>query len=136
LIDEGLRARLESASLVTGQQVVQLNFFPRTPIKLEQTDLPYMQIPTVPSPTQQIMSSVDVAARDLPTLIKEATGVLDRVQQILSPENEAAIHSILDRAAAAMKSLQADAASLSQVMDGADNTREPLQKLPGAAIMI
>ena len=30
LIDEGLRARLETSSLVTGQQVVQLNFFPGT----------------------------------------------------------------------------------------------------------
>src|SRR5215469_3662459 len=115
-IDEGLRARLETASLVTGQQVVQLNFFPGT-IKLEQTDLPHLQIPTVPSPTQQIMSSVDAAAKDLPTLIKEAT-----VQQILSPENEAAIHSILESAASAMKSLRADAASLSQLIDGADNT--------------
>ena len=122
LIDAGLRARLESASLVTGQQVVQLNFFPGTPIKLEQTDLSYTQIPTVPSPTQQIMSSVDVAAKDLPTLIKEATAVLDRVRQILSPENEAAIHSILESAALAMKSLRSDAATLSQVIDGADNT--------------
>jgi phospholipid/cholesterol/gamma-HCH transport system substrate-binding protein len=122
LIDEGLRARLESASLVTGQQVVQLNFFPGTPIKLEQTDLPYQQIPTVPSPTQQIMSSVDAAAKDLPTLIKEATGVLQRVQQFLSPENETAINSILESAASAMKSLQADAASLNQVIDEADKT--------------
>jgi paraquat-inducible protein B len=122
LIDAGLRARLESASLVTGQQVVQLNFFPGTPIKLEPTDLSYPQIPSVPSPTQQIMSSVDVAAKDLPALIKQATAVLDRVQHILSPENESSIQSILESAAAAMKSLQADAASLSQVIDGADNT--------------
>jgi paraquat-inducible protein B len=122
LIDDGLRARLESASLVTGLQVVQLNFFPRTPIRLEHTNLPYPQIPTVPSPTQQIMSSIDVAARDLPSLIKQATAVLDRIQRILSPENEAAIHSILASAASAMKSLQADAASLSRMIDGVQNT--------------
>jgi paraquat-inducible protein B len=122
LIDAGLRARLESASIVTGQQVVQLNFFPGTPIKLEQTDLPYYQIPTVPSPTQQIMSSVDVAAKDLPTLIKEATAVLNRVQAILSPDNEAAIHSLLEGAASAMKTLQADAESLGPVIDGAQST--------------
>jgi paraquat-inducible protein B len=122
LIDAGLRARLESASLVTGQQVVQLNFFPGTPIKLEQTDLPYYQIPTVPSPTQQIMSSVDVAAKDLPTLIKEATAVLNRVQAILSPENEAAIHSLLENAAAAMKTLETDAESLSPLISGAEST--------------
>jgi paraquat-inducible protein B len=122
LIDQGLRARLESASLVTGQQVVQLNFFPGTPINLQKTDLPYYQLPAVPSPTQQIMSSVDVAARDLPTLIKEATGVLDRVQRILSPENEAAFHSILESAASAMKTVRADAESVSQLIGETDNT--------------
>ena len=122
LIDRGLRARLESASLVTGQQVVQLNFFPGTPVNLQKTDLPYFQLPTVPSPTQQIMSSVDVAARDLPTLIKQAAAVLDRVQQILSPENEAAIHTMLESAAALMKTLQADSESLGPLIDGAHNT--------------
>jgi len=122
LIDAGLRARLESASLVTGQQVVQLNFFPGTPINLQKTDLPYYQLPTVPSPTQEIMSSVDIAARDLPTLIKQVAAVLDRVQQILSPENEAAIHSLLESAASAMKTLQADAESLGPLISGAQDT--------------
>jgi paraquat-inducible protein B len=122
LIDEGLRARLESASLVTGQQVVQLNFFPGTPIKLQKTDLPYFQIPTVPSPTQQILSSVDVAAKDLPTLIKEATAVLDRLQGFLSPENQVAFGSLLESAASAMKSLQAAADSLGPLIGGAENT--------------
>ena len=122
LIDRGLRARLESASLVTGQQVVQLNFFPGTPVNLQKTDLPYFQLPTVPSPTQQIMSSVDVAARDLPTLIKQAAAVLDRVQQILSPENEAAIHTMLESAAALMKTLQADSESLGPLIDSTHNT--------------
>jgi paraquat-inducible protein B len=122
LIDAGLRARLESASLVTGQQVVQLNFFPGTPIKLEETDLPYPQLPTVPSPSQQIMSSVDVAAQDLPTLIKEATAVLDRLRAFLSPENEAAVNSLLENAAAAMKTLAADAQSLRPLIGEADST--------------
>ena len=63
LIDEGLRARLETSSLVTGQQVVQLNFFPGSPVELAQTDLPYYQLPTLPSPTQQLMSSIETAAR-------------------------------------------------------------------------
>jgi phospholipid/cholesterol/gamma-HCH transport system substrate-binding protein len=84
--------------------------------------LPYYQLPTVPSPTQQIMSSVDVAAKDLPTLIKQAGGILDRVQQILSPENEAAIHTLLESAASAMKTLQADAESLGPLIDSAHTT--------------
>jgi len=122
LIDAGLRARLESASLVTGQQVVQLNFFPGTPANLVKTDLPYIQIPTILSPTQQIMSSVDVAANDLPTLIRRATAVLDRVQGVLSPENEAALHTLLESSAALMKTLQAQAESLGPLINGVEDT--------------
>jgi paraquat-inducible protein B len=122
LIDNGLRARLESASLVTGQQVVQLNFFPGTPIKLEQTDLPYPQLPTVPSPTQQLMSSIDTAAQDLPSLIIKAAALLDRGQTLFSPENETAIHSLLEDAASAMKKLDAAATNLDPLLGGAGNT--------------
>jgi paraquat-inducible protein B len=121
LIDQGLRARLESASLVTGQQVVQLNFLPDTPIRLEKTDLPYFQIPAVPSPTQQIMSSVDVAARDLPTLIKEATAVLDRVQNFLSPENAKSLTAILSNTDAMMKTLNMDAAAVGPIIGRASS---------------
>jgi paraquat-inducible protein B len=97
LIDEGLRARLETSSLVTGQQVVQLNFFPGSPVELAQTDLPYYQLPTLPSPTQQLMSSIETAAQDLPTLIKKAEALLDRAQSFLSPHNAAAAHSLLEK---------------------------------------
>jgi len=122
LIDEGLRARLETSSLVTGQQVVQLNFFPGTPVKLQQTDLPYYQLPTLPSPTQQLMSSIDTAAQDLPTLIKKAEALVDRGQAILSPENETAVHSLLANAASAMKKLDAAATDLDPLLVGAQNT--------------
>jgi paraquat-inducible protein B len=95
LFDQGLRARLESASLVTGSQVVQLNFHPGTPVKLTKTDLPYYQIPTLPSPTQELISSVDTAAKDLPTLIKAGIATLDRMRKIVLPQNEKAISNIL-----------------------------------------
>jgi paraquat-inducible protein B len=122
LIDEGLRARLETSSLVTGQQVVQLNFFPGTPVKLQQTDLPYYQLPTLPSPTQQLMSSIETAAQDLPTLISKATALIERGQSFLSPENETAVHSLLANAASAMKKLDAAATDLDPLLVGAQNT--------------
>jgi len=122
LIDEGLRARLETSSLVTGQQVVQLNFFPGSPVELAQTDLPYYQLPTLPSPTQQLMSSIETAAQDLPALIKKAEALFDRGQAILSPENETAVHSLLANAASAMKKLDAAATDLDPLLVGAENT--------------
>ena len=122
LIDEGLRARLETSSLVTGQQVVQLNFFPGSPVELAQTDLPYYQLPTLPSPTQQLLSSIETAAQDLPTLIKKAEALVDRGQSFLSPDNEAAVHSLLENAASAMKKLDAAATDLDPLLVGAENT--------------
>ena len=122
LIDEGLRARLETSSLVTGQQVVQLNFFRGSPVELAQTDLPYYQLPTLPSPTQQLMSSIETAAQDLPALIKKAEALFDRGQAILSPENETAVHSLLANAASAMKKLDAAATDLDPLLVGAENT--------------
>ncbi len=122
LIDEGLRARLETSSLVTGQQVVQLNFFPGTPVKLQQTDLPYYQLPTLPSPTQQLMSSIDTAAQDLPALIRKVSALADRFENFLSPENETAVHSVLENAASVMKKLDAAATDLDPLLVGAENT--------------
>ena len=122
LIDEGLRARLETSSLVTGQQVVQLNFFPGTPVKLQQTDLPYYQLPTLPSPTQQLMSSIDTAAQDLPALIRKVTALADQFQNFLTPENETAVHSVLENAASVMKKLDAAATELDPLLVGAENT--------------
>jgi phospholipid/cholesterol/gamma-HCH transport system substrate-binding protein len=131
LIDQGLRARLESASLVTGSQVVELDFYPGTPVKLVKTDLPYYQIPTLPSPTQQLMSSIDSAAQDLPTLIEKAIATLDRIQKIVSPENRQAIANILASAAAMMKTLQGDAVLIGPVIGRADSVLVGVNQLTG-----
>ncbi len=116
LIDEGLRARLETSSLVTGQQVVQLNFFPGTQAKLIKTDLPYYQIPTLPSPTQELMSSVDTAAKDLPTLINKGIATLDHIEKVVSPKNQKLISKILESTASMMDALQNDAVSIGPVI--------------------
>jgi phospholipid/cholesterol/gamma-HCH transport system substrate-binding protein len=111
--------------------VVQLNFYPGTPVKLVKTDLPYYQIPTLPSPTQQLMSSVGTAAQDLPTLIKEGIATLDRIQKIVSPENERLISTILERAASMMESLRADAVSIGPVIDRADSVLVGVNQFTG-----
>lgn len=49
MIERGLRARLQMASLITGQYRVELDFFPNTPMKFR-SSTPDNEIPTVPSP--------------------------------------------------------------------------------------
>lgn len=52
LIAAGLRARLESESLVTGQLYVNLDMFPNTPINLVHPD-GYPEIPTIPTQLEE-----------------------------------------------------------------------------------
>jgi paraquat-inducible protein B len=67
LVDRGLRARLESQSLVTGQLFVQLGFFPDTPIRLVGGDRDVPELPTIPTTLQQAQA----AAQNLLEKIQE-----------------------------------------------------------------
>src|SRR5215475_11276103 len=48
LIQRGLRAQLVAQSLVTGQLIVQLGFYPDTPIRLVGDDPDVPELPTMP----------------------------------------------------------------------------------------
>jgi paraquat-inducible protein B len=67
LLERGLRARLESQSLVTGQLFVQLGFYPDTPIRLVGGDPDTPEFPTIPTTLQQ----AEAAAKDVLEKIKE-----------------------------------------------------------------
>ena len=49
LIQQGLRARLDLVSIITGQLYVQLNIFPGAPVRDFPNDTGYPQIPSIPS---------------------------------------------------------------------------------------
>ena len=68
MIDQGLRAQMNPESLITNQQVVQLDFFPGTPVRLVESKLPYPQIPSLPSSFDQLQASIGMAAQSLPDL--------------------------------------------------------------------
>jgi paraquat-inducible protein B len=68
LIAHGLRAQLQTASLVTGQLYVALDFFPHSPgvpVESERTPMP---LPTVPGGFEQIQRSLAVATQKLAAL--------------------------------------------------------------------
>lgn len=55
-IDHGLRARLETQSLVTGLLYIELGFHPDTPVRYMQLGDTYAEIPTIPSNLEEIVS--------------------------------------------------------------------------------
>jgi paraquat-inducible protein B len=58
LVDQGLRARLQTGSLLTGQLYVDLDMHPGTPYKMVHPGGPYPELPTIPANLEQITTSV------------------------------------------------------------------------------
>ncbi|MBU3950672.1 MAG: MCE family protein [Proteobacteria bacterium] len=58
LIDQGLRARLQVGSLITGQLFVELDMHPGTPVRMVNGKGPFPELPTLPADLSQITTSV------------------------------------------------------------------------------
>ncbi|MGD9345988.1 MAG: MlaD family protein [Candidatus Aminicenantes bacterium] len=68
LIDKGLRARLETQSLVTGVRYVKLDFFPDSPLNLVGLNKDYYEIP-----------SIMTTGEELTTLLEKGLQTLDEI---------------------------------------------------------
>lgn len=54
MVKRGLRARLKQGNLITGQQLVEFDFFPNDPPKIVDRSGIYPEIPTVPNPIEEM----------------------------------------------------------------------------------
>jgi paraquat-inducible protein B len=59
LIERGLRAQLAMQSFITGQLLIQIDFFPDTPVSLKGLDKDYIEIPTIPSTGERLAKTLD-----------------------------------------------------------------------------
>ena len=59
LIKTGLRAQLGMQSLITGKLLVELGFYPNTPVNLKNINKDYVEIPTIPSTTSRLAKALD-----------------------------------------------------------------------------
>lgn len=62
LVERGLRARLQTGSLLTSQLYVELDMHPGSPINLRGSDTPYPELPTLPTSN---FSAITQSAEDL-----------------------------------------------------------------------
>ncbi len=133
LVKRGLRAQLETGSLLTGQLFVQLDFHPNLPKQELDMTGTYPEIPAVPATMDQLRRTVtDVMAeiRRLP-LDKIAQEILETVEGgnrlVNSPEAQEAIHSLN----AALSNVEKLTKGLDQKVDGLatsmDNTLASVQ---------
>ena len=86
VMERGLRAQLEMQSLVTGQLVVQLDFFPNSDIKLHRAYKDeYPEFPTIPSTLKELTRKLeDLPLTDVLNAALETIESLGRILQ--SPE--------------------------------------------------
>ncbi|MEN8178630.1 MAG: MlaD family protein [Pseudomonadota bacterium] len=82
MIEQGLRAKLYSQSLVTGKMEIELTYQPATPVRLMNTNTEYPEIPTIPSNLEKISTALE--EMPLEKMIRRITEILDGIDRVLS----------------------------------------------------
>ncbi len=96
LVDQGLRAQLQTGSFLTGELFVELNFDPGTPARLVGvSELP--ELPTVPSKLRALTTRVEriiakLEGLPLENLVEGAVGVVDEARALLKRVDPMATH--------------------------------------------
>jgi paraquat-inducible protein B len=99
LIKQGLRAQLQTQSLLTGQLLVYLDFFPNSPIVLARLDPTVPEIPTVPTTLAKLQARLEslldaIAKINLEEMTGAMTSTLRNASALLaSPEVKGTIVS-------------------------------------------
>jgi len=121
LVKRGLRARLQTGNLLTGQMFVELDMHPKTPVRLARTGGPYPELPTIPASIGQMTSSIEsILAKldriDLVGIGGDLKGALSGVNTLVStPELQLSITN-----------LSASLASLRGILRKVDERAEPI----------
>lgn len=123
IYERGLRAQLQSQSLVTGQLVVELNFHPDSPMNFHDYPDPHPEFPTIPSVTQEIVATLEDL--NLDELVNAAMGALKGFEQLAnSQETKASLQNLN----AAMESIKNLAKNLDASFAGLkENVKEVLE---------
>jgi paraquat-inducible protein B len=98
LIKKGLRARLALQSIVTGQLMIELGFYPDTEVKLHGGSDKYLEFPSVPSDMETLIASLGkVHWNKMFTAVERTIEGIDRlvnapeIMQVLDNLSQAAI---------------------------------------------
>lgn len=122
LVTQGLRAQLNTQSLLTGLLYVQLEFHPETEGKLTDLKSPYPQIPTIPTELEQLRESLE--SIDYATIAEDVNRIAEGIDSLINnPDMQALPGSLrsslgaVETASAALSTtLATNSAQLSAVL--------------------
>jgi paraquat-inducible protein B len=130
LIARGLRAQLNSQSLLTGLLYIQMDFHPGSDLNLADIDSPYFQFPTVPTDLERITKKLQDL--DISKLVDDLEGIAKGLNIFVSSDEfqgmPADLATTLDSLTGLSNQLQQQLATtgpkVDQMLDGA-NTQLP-----------
>lgn len=104
LIDRGLKAQLIQQSMVTGQLMVNFDFFPEKPLKLTGIKSKYPEIPTTPSGFEELTRTIEELPLEVffSKLVSAVEGIEGLVK---APETHESINSLNEALKSAKKIL-------------------------------
>lgn len=133
MVEKGLRARLQMASLITGQYRIELDFFPDTPMIFRSSN-PDSEIPTIPSPIDTLQRTL--ARLPIEQIADSLTAILSNVTDAVgNGQLQEAVDSFTSAFAALRHLLEEGAIkdALENALANVDNATRAVQKeLPGA----
>jgi paraquat-inducible protein B len=93
LIERGFRAQLTMGSLVTGQLMIGLGFYPDTPVRMAGIETGYPEIPTIPSPFERITDVMQrLPVEDIINKLLSAFGAIEAL--VKSPDIPDTLHAL------------------------------------------
>ena len=128
LVDRGLRAQLQTGSLLTGQLFVSLDMFPDTPVRLVKTEGPYPELPTIPATMEQLTVSLQtilakIEKVNVAKIGAELLETLEGANRLAKGANQLVNKPELQRT---VEDLQESLHSLKSILRKLDQRAEPL----------
>jgi paraquat-inducible protein B len=146
LIEQGIRARMMSASLLTGQKYIELDFLPDEPARLAGLSRRYPEIPTTPTALEKLSERIEdlmnkLAEVPLDQVVENVQKAIEAARRIFeSPQIEAtldearraaeSIEKTLDEARTTLRSAREMIENLDKETEGlGDSVQETLAEL-------
>jgi paraquat-inducible protein B len=136
LVKQGVRARLELQSLITGQLYVALDFLPNAEARVKAVETEYVQIPAVPSKSQEIQEAYRQVTAKLKDLNLE--NLIDNVQAAVegigSLVNDPELKDAVANLNTTLEDAQGAVADARRVMQSIDGRIGPVSESVVAAL--
>ncbi|OGP75277.1 MAG: hypothetical protein A2W09_06070 [Deltaproteobacteria bacterium RBG_16_50_11] len=93
LIERGLRAKLETQSIVTGQMQVSFDFYPDKPARFVGAEVKYPEIPTIPTPMEELVKKIEKIP--IEQIFEKLLSAVEGIEKVVnSPELKGSVRSL------------------------------------------